>query len=1110
VKAQAALALTAAALALAAGTPSPRDQRERAYRSNNRGVALLEQFKAADAAAAFREALGLAPDLRLARVNLAVALLNVPDLPGAEREARAALTSQPDSLHAQYVLGLAARGLDRADDAKAAFRAVIARDPADVGAQVNLAQMLMQDRAYPEAIAALRAALAAQPYNATAAYNLGLALNRSGQADEGQKMLERFRVLRESGAATLIGQSYPEQGRYAEAQASTGAEADLVDAATPAARFVDATAITLPADGAKKPAGRPLLLDADGDGDLDLFDAGPAGLRAWRNDAGRFTDAMTGWGLTSGGGAVGAVAGDVDGDARPDLVVLRDAGVTLLRNGPDGRFSNTTGVAGLGSAGPVQSAALGDFDHDGDLDLVLGGAGSADRLFQNTGAAAFKDVAAAAGLTAAARVGALAPTDFDNGRDLDLLEAVEGGAPRLWRNQRDGTFRDVAAEVGLGAAPSRALAVADVNQDGFADAFFGADAGDRLALSDGRGRFTVAPVPWGSSGTRTALFVDYDNDGLLDLVAAGATGTRLLRNLGTRWVDVSGDALGPLAGAGAAALAAGDIDGDGDTDLVARLSAGGLRVWRNEDGRNASVRVALAGRVSNRSGVGAKLELRAGALRQKLETSAASPALAPADVTFGLGPRKEADAVRVIWPSGILQTEMTATAARLAVEELDRKPSSCPYLYAWNGAAFEFVTDFLGGGEMGYFMGPGVWNTPDPVEYVRLTDAQLRAHNGRYELRVTNELEEALFVDRLALQVYAHPADVEVHPYEGMTAPPKPARVFAVRDARPPVAATDDRGSDVLDTLRAMDRRYPDTFARERIRGYARPHALTLDLGDVPERAALLLTGWTDYAFSSDNVAAHQASLAMHPPALEVEDASGRWVTAVEQVGIPVGRPQTVVVDLTGVWKGPSRRVRIATSMRVLWDRIRVGALADAPGAPVTLEAASAALRERGFSAEVTPDGREPLGYDYARVSLVSPWKAIPGRYTREGDVRELLARADDAFVTSRPGDEVALSFDAAPLPPLPAGWTRTFLLLSDGFSKEMDINSATPDSLGPFPFHGMTRYPYAVPERFPMTERIARLREQYDTRVVASPLASLDSEIVSSRRSSSSAPHLK
>ena len=105
--------------------------------------------------------------------------------------------------------------------------------------------------------------------------------------------------------------------------------------------------------------------------------------------------------------------------------------------------------------------------------------------------------------------------------------------------------------------------------------------------------------------------------------------------------------------------------------------------------------------------------------------------------------------------------------------ELDRKPSSCPYLYAWNGERFEFLTDFLGGGEMGYGVAPGVWNHPDPVEYVRIAPDQLRPRDGRYELRVTNELEEALYLDQLRLLAVDHPEDVSVYPDEGMTVPPK-------------------------------------------------------------------------------------------------------------------------------------------------------------------------------------------------------------------------------------------------------------------------------------------------------------------------------------------------
>ncbi len=92
---------------------------------------------------------------------------------------------------------------------------------------------------------------------------------------------------------------------------------------------------------------------------------------------------------------------------------------------------------------------------------------------------------------------------------------------------------------------------------------------------------------------------------------------------------------------------------------------------------------------------------------------------------------------------------------------------------------------------------------------------------------------------------------------------------------------------------------------------------MTLDLGVDANTAVLLLTGWTDYAFSSDNVAAHQAGIAMRPPLLQVRDGTGAWRTIIEDIGFPVGRPQTIAVDLRGLVPGGSREVRIVTNMRV-------------------------------------------------------------------------------------------------------------------------------------------------------------------------------------------------
>jgi Flp pilus assembly protein TadD len=1091
------------ALALALASP-PADPVEAAYRANNVGVALLEQYRHDDAASSFRKALELAPALALARANLAIALLNEPKLEEARDAAREAAARLPGVPQPQYVLGLAARGLGATEEAQAAFRAVLAIDPQDVGSRVNLGQLLLQDRRYPEAIEHLRAAVAAEPFNATAVYNLGLALVRSGQADEGQRTMDRFRALKESGYATLLANTYPEQGRYAEALVSTGAEPELVDTATPPVQFADASARWLapvPAAASTGTApGRVTLADVDGDGDLDLVSVGPQGLRLYLNDGGRFRDATAERGLDPGLAGVGAIVADVDNDTRPDLVVLGTTGPRLWHN--DGaRFSDVTSASGLAGAGAATAGALVDTDHDGDLDLVLAGSGTTPhRLFQNDGSAHFKDVSAAAGLAGAAATGlAVVPTDFDNRRDIDLLMAGPQ-AVQLFQNGRDGTFRDVAGAVGLGAVRSAvSVAAGDINKDDFTDFVFGIEGGPaRIALSDGKGHFNVADGPDAARDARQVLLLDYDGDGLLDLVVLRADGLRVVRNLGRAgWKDVSTTALPGSAPAKDAsptvAFAAGDLDGDGHPDVVERLASGAVRVLQSRGATSHALAVRLAGLVSNRSGVGSKVTLRAGSLRQRLETSAATPPAAPADLVFGLGTRTAVDAVRVLWPAGILQTELpseaaSAGSATLAIKELDRKPSSCPYLYAWNGREFAFITDFMGGGEMGYWEGPGEYNHPDPDEYVRLTDDQLRPRDGRLELRVTNELEEALFVDRLSLLSLAHPADIEIYPDEGMREPTPRFRLVAVRDVGPVAAATDERGRDVLDRLARLDRRFVDDFPLRRVRGYAEDHALTLDLGpSAGEDSVLLLTGWTDYAFSSDNVAAHQAGFGMKPPVLQVQDATGAWQTVIADLGIPVGRPQTLVVEMAGRWRSAARRVRIVTSMRIYWDQARVGTRAALPGEPARLEALRADLREHGFSAEVSPDGREPFGYDYARVSARSPWKAFPGRYTRTGDVRELLAAVDDVFVVSRPGDEIALSFDATALAPLPAGWRRTYLLHSDGFSKEMDLHSATPDVLGPLPFHGMSRYPYAAPEAYPMTAERAALIERYNTRVVRS-----------------------
>ena len=1136
---------------------SPATSREDAYRANNLGVALLEQFKFKEGAEQFRRALQLDPRLAVAQTNLAIAYYYVPEIAASLREAKVAATVSPDAPQPYFILGLIAKAENRTDDAIQFFQRVLKIDPRDVASNFYLGQLYSAQRRFTDAVAILRTAVEAEPYNSSAVYGLYTALNRMGEREEGARMGERFKALREGGYGTSFGNNYLEQGRYAEAVSSTGAEPDLVDTGIPDVRFSDQTASSLPAapsearpateqgpifgrriaasqlndDGRKAFAssfgGGVALVDYDSDGDLDLVEATGSSQRLYRNDRGKFVDvtAQSASISSSGGGiATGVIVGDYDNDTKPDIFVLRYGASSLYHNDGGGKFSDATVAAGI-TAYPFLSvsAAFVDVDHDGDLDIFIAGlvdlaktagssstaqlvfptdfAGAPNLLLRNNGNGKFSDITAEAKVTGSrARGVAVVPTDYDNRRDIDLLVVNFNAVPTLFRNMRDGSFSDVGAQVGLTSGAFTSAAAGDVNKDGYTDFYFGAaGATSLLAVTDGKGSYTVQPVQGVTDPQQTecdaAILFDYDNDGIIDLacITAGPSrnGLRLLRNAG-KWTDVTGSASETRTAP--RVIAAGDIDGDGDTDLVVRDPAGGLRLLRNDGGnRNHCLQVRLEGKVGNRSGAGSKIEMRAGSLKQRVETYAATPAPAPADVVFGLGKRQTVDAVRVLWPSGIVQAETEIpkpksdqSCSTLVVTELDRKPSSCPYLYAWNGERFEFITDFMGGGEMGHWESPGVFNHPDPDEYVRIRDDQLRVRDGRYELRITNELEETLYVDRLQLVAVAHPADTDAYPNEGMLEPPRPFRVFTTLGARPPAAATDEHGHDVLDQVSRMDRRYPDDFGLSRIRGYADEHMLTLDLGtNRAKRTLLLLTAWTDYAFSSDNVAAQQAGMRLSSPALQVKDEQNRWKTVIPDIGLPVGRPQTIVLDLTGRFLSQSRAVRLVTNMRIYWDQILVDTSEPAPIQTTRLDPVNADLRWRGFSATVTPDGREPFGYDYDRVSRVSPWKVLPGRYTREGDVRELLMRTDDMFVVSLPGDEIALSFNASALPPLPPGWKTTFLLYVDGFSKEMDINSGSPDQVLPLPFHGMKRYPYSSPERYPLSRARRQYLERYNTRVI-------------------------
>jgi tetratricopeptide (TPR) repeat protein len=1139
---------------------------DKALSFNNRGIARLEQYDYRHAIEEFQKAVDLAPDLVPALVNLGIAYYYDTNYKKASEFLNAALTIDPREPHAHFVLGLLNGKEYRKDEALEQFRDVIELYPDDTATNYNLGLTLMRDKDYAGAVKYFEKVLQVEPRHLSAMYNLGMAMMRAGMREEAQKVMTQLRDLKgeDSGGTQTgaMGTQYFDEGRFAVAIGNYDVPVPDALAGNHAARFVDVTAKaglrprqpkatqgqiafkpgmelqaqTYSREWAEKNlvpsfGSGAAFLDYNGDGKLDLFvvncdadGASPGTLYENRGD-GTFTDVTAAAGLAKAVRGMGVAVGDFNNDGWPDIYITGYGGNLLFRNEKNGKFTDVTAEAGVGgSAGEWSlSAAFFDYDHDGDLDLYVcdfvdlaqppSGTsfhfpddfpGQPNRLYRNNGNGTFTDVTDKAKVACSRdRSASLVFLDYNDSRDIDFCVTGDGGPVRLFSNNRDGSFTDVAARTNLDRIRSSfAVSTGDVNKDGYPDLYFPAvkDGGrGRLMINEAGRTFREVMIgPPAAAGAEDGPWAsgifDYDNDGFLDVVGI-SDGLYLMRNAGREaFKDVTAECgLDRIKLDSPRSLALGDYDGDGDMDILVVSSSGAPVLLQNDGGNlNHYIKVDLAGLNDNKAGIGSKLEVRSGGLWQKVEVGSNCGYLSQgsAEVIFGLGARKSVDAIRILWPTGVLQAEMDPEANRLVkINQVDRKGTSCPILYAWNGRSYAFVTDFLGGSAFGSLEAPGEYNSTDTDEYILVTASQLQAKDGVYSIKMNNQLEEVIFIDQARLLAVDHPANTRIYPNERlMPAPPFPGyRVFVTKGSRVPVSARDDHGNDVLPLIREIDRRYPGDFNLLPFKGYAQEHSLTLDLGDLSaaKSVVLLMNAWIDYADSTSNLAASQAGVHLVPPYLQVIDEHGEWITVMDNMGFPAGLPKTMTVDLTGKFRNPrDSRVRIVTNMRIYWDQILVDTYAGNDRIrTVTLDASNAQLGWGGYPRAVSPDGKKPMLYDYSSRGQSSPWKSHTGAYTRYGDVGELVRARDNLYVIMRNGDEITLDFDAGALGPPPAGYVRSFLVYAVGFGKDMDINSAYPDTVEPLPFHGMPGYPYQAP--FPATKAWTDYNRKYNTRVI-------------------------
>ena len=1078
----------------------------------------MNQQRPADAQKYFERALAANLKFAVARLNLGISLLAQQKLELARAALEAAAQQLPRDAYAWYNLGLAYKDLGEPEKGIAAFQHVTEIAPNEPDAYYFAGYLNAQLQKYDEAIATFQKGLALSPFHASSEFGLARTFQRKGDTAAAREHLARFQKITTEHLGAPFGAGYGDQGRYSLAELPLNSVVDVPTAIR--VRFTaEANAFVSKSAGGSRveigPSTGACFFDYDGDGKPDLFlvsGTAEGFSRLLRNlGDGRFEDVTQAAGMQLTGSGLGCAAGDFDNDGHTDLAVCLSDGVRLLRNKGDGKFEDVTKAVGIRREKGCVGLTFVDYDHDGDLDLYItmapdaGSSGSPPHnvLWRNNGNNTFTDVSAETALDIAATGAGVVTTDFNNDRAVDFVIAGGPAGASIYLNPREGKFTPLGGvDFAKEKLPAAVGVVAfDFDKDGWMDVAFTHAGAPGISLwrnVEGK-RLERVPLPdfgWQNGWGIAAL--DYDNDGWLDLIAAGESSNgaelRLLRNLGNKgWADATKDVhLDAVKLNQPLAIAVADIDGNGDADLVVTQLGGAPLVLRNEGGNQHNwMSIDLKALNDNKSGIGTKVELYAGTLYQKWEVAGASGYLGQnaAPILAGLGSERNAEVVRLLWPTGVPQDEINLAAKKVqSIAELDRRGSSCPVLFSWNGREYEFIADMIGPGVVGHWVAPGERDVPDPDEYLKVPARSVKARNGLLSFRFMEPMEETVYLDQVRLLAIDHSAAYEVFSNERFaSAPPFPEfRVIASHGAHAPIGAWDDRGNDVLPILSKRDRKYVTSFEELPFAGFAKLHWIELDLGewDAQKPLRLIIDGYTDYFTATSMYAADQAGIKVIPPYVEAFDARGKWVRVVEDMGFPAGLERTMVADLTGKLPAGTRRIRIVNNLKVYWDAIRIDQTPDAREVRVAqVPLAEAALDFVGYPRETRLKPASDTIYSYTRRSMTGPYARAAGNYTRYGDVYDLLRASDDRFVVFGSGEGLKLEFDPRQLPALPAGWVRDYFFYADGFEKDLDFYAAHAFTVEPLPRHSVLPYPYPVGRDYPADAEHLGYQLEYNTR---------------------------
>ena len=1107
----------------------------------NIGAGFMGQFEFTKAQTAFAQAVALSPNNPYGQLDVAIAVLNQTSDDAQDRAIAlfAPLLKNPlVGTHASYCTGLAQLFLGRPNEALPHFRACAESNPTNAHAAYYTAQCLELLGQVEQALPWYERSEQLDPFLRSAVLGLQRAFARLGQSEKSAEMLALFDRLANNPRSSLAEFKYTRMGALGE-----------VMLPTPADSVTSHNGQTLPSgplfapptpmkianwDGERRSSGLQSTVDINGDGQTDLMwwtrDAKDRRslmpltpvMQTNASEASESWRALPDHPLALIQDVVQMKWGDINNDGRVDAVVTTHK-TTWYEHGPNDQWMERS--FGESMAVDATVLALVDFDHDGDIDLLVADTSEDDtnhlRILYNRLDGSWQSVDLP--LDSKKRVSSATILDVDRDGDLDIIASMAGFArsraavfvnDRLWswtrdnkkyglfeshlimdavaysRNE-DGTPMLAAIEYGSyrDGGPAGNLAVWAFESQGpqqISTSYFG--RARWLAVVDASGMGHPNIMVGGTFLNRSFNFLRSPMESIILYDAAGQPIEELTEQMGNRY-----DPPKPAILSGIGAVLFGDefeMRGPGE-------------------GRAPVATISFRGRIdptqqmrTNASGIGTAAVARIGtewvAARQLPWNTSSAQSTDPCVIGLGVSPA--IDFLSIDWTDGITQSEMNIPKGPHTITETQRQISSCPVIFAWDGSKMGFVTDSLGVGGVGALASikqdetgriSPVYAPPRPWERIAIPSASIAPKDGRYEIALSEPMEEMTALDGASLKVYDLPPEWNISFDErmGINDPQPTGSAIFWRDSMLPVRATVAHGVrpaiDQTDAVRTKDfvAVDPGEIDSRFIGRTSQKFSLVIEFPQEIQSGAgdpiLLMDGWIEYPYCSTTFAMWQARASTSPPTFEALDpATGLWITLVKEYGYPAGMPRETAfpISKTSLPKNCTT-LRIVTDQELYVDRCRMIWSQVCPQAiERTLPLKSAVVRESGFAKRIPAAQRCPM-YDYETRIPLWDCRKQAGWYTATGvDCSPLVTAIDDAVAIFGAGEEVRLTFDAAQ-PALATNWTRAFVLDLNGWCKDMDFLTGDGATVAPLPMRDTSSVP--SPDR-------AVLHERFNTRYEA------------------------